>query len=240
MERRDFLKISAAGVAVAVSPALLNMELRAEDGGLFKSYNRVLLVDDSGEALRFSKLKKEQAYIFNYPYVSTPSMMINLQETSSRDVTLKSADGETYLWKGGVGKGGTLVAYTAICSHQLTHPTPETNFITYSGNNKTMSCDRTGVIVCASHLSAFDPKAGGGCLAGPASDPMAAIILEVDDKDQIWAVAVLGPDKFHKYFKAFKDEFKEYYGGKRKAKKLVEDEAEAVSIDNYSTEVIPV
>ncbi len=238
MERRDFLKISAVGAAVVCSPSLLKMELRAEDGRLYKSYNKVKLVDESGNALKFSQLKKEQAYIFNYPYRSTPSMMINLLAATPRDVKLKSADGESYVWKGGVGKGGTLVAYSAICSHQMTHPTPDTNFVTYSGNQKTMSCDRKGVIVCASHLSAFNPKEGGKNIAGPAEQGLASIILEVSD-DEIYAVGVLGPDKFHDYFKTFKQELKDYYGG-RKGKKLVEEEAETKTIENYSTEVVPV
>ena len=239
MQRRDFLKVSAAGAAVVCSPSLIVGELRADDGRLYKSYNRVMLVDETGNALKYSKINQEQAYIFNYPYVSTPVMLINLHKRTRKEVSLTSADGQSYLWKGGVGPFRTLVAYSAICSHQLTHPTPETNFVTYSGDNKTMTCDKKGVIVCASHLSGFDPKSGGKVLAGPADQALASIVLEVDEEEKICAVGVLGPDKFHEYFKAFKDEFKEYYGGKRKAKKLVEGEATMLSIENYSTEVVP-
>lgn len=238
MQRRDFLKISAVGAAVVCSPALLKFELYAEDGRMYKAYNKVKLVDEEGNALKFSKMKKEEAYIFNYPYVSTPSMIISLNDTTSKDVTLKSAKGEEYIWKGGVGKGGTLVANSAICSHQLSHPTPDINFVSYSGTKKTMTCDKTGVILCASHLSAFDPKKGGKNIAGPADQALASILLEVDKKDEIYAVGVLGPDKFHAYFKEFKDELKEYYGGRREGKKLVTIEAETKHIGTYSEEVV--
>lgn len=239
MERRDFLRVTAAGAIVVCSPSLLSTELRADDGRLYKSYNKVLLVNEEGTPLTLEGLQKEQAFIFNYPYVSTPVMLINLSRATQKDVTLKSAAGETYIWKGGIGKRKTLVAYSAICSHQLTHPNPNDSFVTYSGQNKTMSCSRKGVIVCASHLSAFNPKAGGKQIAGPAEEALASIVLELDDKDQIWAVGVLGPDKFHEFFKTFKDEFKEFYGGKRKAKKLVADEASTKILENYSAEVVP-
>lgn len=238
MERRDFIKISAVGAAVACSPSLLKMELRAEDGRLYKSYNKVMLVDDKGAPLKISALTKDKAYIFNYPYVSTPSMLINLNERTLKDVKLKSADGQEYVWGGGVGIGGTLVAFSAICSHQLSHPTPDANFVTYSGNKKTMTCDRKGVIVCASHLSAFDPKEGAKHLAGPANEGLAAMVLEVGKDDVIYAVGVLGPDKFHEYFKEFKQELNDYYGGRKKGKSLVEGTATAHAIENYSAEVV--
>ena len=226
------------GAVVVCSPALIPSELKAEDGRLYKRYNRVKLVNSHGTPLLFTQLVQEQAYIFNYPFRSTPVMMIKLQDTTPKDITLKSAQGESYIWKGGVGTTGSLVAYSAICSHQLSHPTPDISFVAYSGQKKTSSCDKKGMIVCASHLSAFDPKNGARQVAGPANEALAATVLEVDTKGQIWAVGVLGPDKFHDFFKTFKDEFKEHYGGKRKAKKLVKDKADTQSIRDYSAEVV--
>lgn len=238
MKRRDFFKVTAVGAFVVTSPAFLDQELRAQDGRLLKSYNRVQLIDNHSKPLSYAKLLKEKAYVFNYPFRSTPVMMIKLKDTTPKDLTLTSALGEKYLWKGGVGKDASLVAYSAICSHQLTHPTPKTSFVAYSGKKKTMSCSKKGVIVCGSHLSAFDPRVGGKQIAGPAPEALAAVVLEVDDAGHIWALGVLGPDKFHQFFKSFKDEFKEFYGGKRKAKTLVENQANTQSIENYSAEVI--
>ncbi len=239
MQRRDFLKVSAAGAIVICSPSLITGELRADDGRLYKSYNKVLLVDEEGNPLSLGSLKKEQAYIFNYPFVATPVMLINLKMHTKKDITLTSAVGESYIWKGGIGPMRTLVGFSAICSHQLTHPNPTDSFVTYSGQNKTMSCDKKGVIVCASHLSAFNPAEGAKQIAGPAEEALASIVLEIDDKGHIYAVGVLGPDKFHDFFQNFKDEFKEFYGGKRKAKKLVSDEAKTIVLENYSAEVVP-
>ncbi len=238
MQRRDFLRVSAMGAVVVSCASLLPSKLRAEDGRLYKSYNRVRLVDESDSPLVFKKLILEQAYIFNYPFRATPTMMIKLKDKTAKNITLKSAKGESYIWKGGVGATGSLVAYSAICSHQLSHPTPDINFVSYSGQKKTMSCDKKGMIVCASHLSAFDPKEGAKQVAGPANEALASVVLEVDKKGHIWAIGVLGPDQFHDFFKTFKDEFKEHYGGKRKAKKAVSDEAQALPIENYSAEVI--
>ena len=99
MQRRDFLKVSAAGAAVICSPSLIVGELRADDGRLYKSYNRVMLVDETGNALKYSKINQEQAYIFNYPYVSTPVMLINLHKRTRKEVSLTSADGRAIYGK---------------------------------------------------------------------------------------------------------------------------------------------
>jgi arsenite oxidase small subunit len=239
MLRRDFLKLSAAGALVVCSPSFISTELRADDGRLYKTYNRVLLTDADGNPLTQSQMKKEKAYIFNYPFVATPVMLLDLQKQPKGNIELKSESGETYVWKGGTGTGNTLVAYSAICSHQLTHPNPVDSFVTYSGENKTMACNKKCVIVCGSHLSAFDPKEGAKPVAGPAKEPLTSIILEVDEQDQIWAVGVLGPDKYHDFFKSFKDEFKEFYGNRRKAKKQVQEAAIAKLLPEYSAEVVP-
>lgn len=239
VDRRNFLKVAGAtGALVAVNPSLIKQELRAETG-MYKAYERVQLVDGNGAPMKASKLKDEVNYIFNYPHASTPAMMIDLGESTATDVALKTEDGQEYVWKSGVGTKRTIVAYSAICSHQLAHPTPNDSFLQYvPRSGKTMSYDKGGVIVCSSHLSAFDAKAGAKRLAGPAVDALAAIVLEVGEDDSIWAVGVLGPDRFHEYFKAYKPEFKQWYGGRRGAKKLVKISAKTVTLNEYSKEII--
>lgn len=101
-----------------------------------------------------------------------------------------------------------------------------------------MAHSHGGVFVCSSHLSAYDPKDGSKKVSGPALQGLANIVLEVDDKDQIWAIGVLGPDKYHDYFKAFKPEFKEIYGNWRKAKKAVKQEAQTMLLSEYTQEMI--
>ena len=240
MERRNFLKIIAAGATViAVNPSLIRNTLRAEDGRLYKTYEKVQIVDGSGKPIKVSDLQKETTYIFNYPFASTPCMLVNLPEATQQEVKLKSETGEEYLWKSGVGKNRTVVAYSAICAHQLTHPTPNDSFIQYVPKNKpTMAYSNSGVIVCSSHLSAYDAAAGAKVLGGAATQPLAAIVLDVAEDDTIWAVGVLGSDKFQDYFKAFKPELKEFYGGPAQAKKLVSLSAKTVKLTEYSKEII--
>ncbi|MDD2639817.1 MAG: hypothetical protein PHS65_02370 [Arcobacteraceae bacterium] len=68
---------------------------------------------------------------------------------------------------------------------------------------------------------------------------MASVVLEYDEiNDELYAVAVLGSDKFQDYFKSFKDELDQYYGGKRKGKKLAEESAKVVELTQFSKEVI--
>ncbi|MCH9812568.1 MAG: Rieske 2Fe-2S domain-containing protein [Epsilonproteobacteria bacterium] len=240
MERRNFIKLLGAGAAVAVSPSMINTTLRADDGTLFEAYEKVKLVDGLGKPIKASSLKKEVSYVFNYPHVGTPCLLIDMGAPTEKNVNLKSEQGESYIWKGGVGANSSIVAYSAICSHQLTHPTKNDSFIKYvPKNEKTMAYQNGGVIVCSSHLSAFDAGAGCKNLSGEAKQPLASIVLEHDSAtDELYAVAVLGSDKFQDYFKSFKDELKEFYGGKRKAKKNIKDTTQLVELTEYTKEVI--
>lgn len=240
MERRSFLKVMAAGATiVAVNPSLIRGTLRADDGRLYTAYEKAQIVDSSGVPIKASALEKEVTYIFNYPFASTPSLIVNLPEATQQEVALKSEAGEDYVWKSGVGKERTIVAYSAICAHQLTHPTPNDSFIKYVPKaTPTMAYTKSGIIVCSSHLSAYDAQAGAKVLGGAATQPLAAVVLEVAADDTIWAVGVLGSDKFQDYFKAFKPEFKEFYGGVAQAKQLVSISAKTVKLTEYSKEII--
>ncbi|QOP44569.1 Rieske 2Fe-2S domain-containing protein [Sulfurimonas sediminis] len=241
MDRRNFLKISGVGgVMMALSPSIIRGKLYADDGRLFTAYEKVQLVDANGKALKATALKEEINYVFNYPFVGTPAILLDLGVQTQRDIKLFSEEGEEYIWKGGVGEKKSLVAYSAICSHQLAHPTPADSFLQYLQRGKTtIACkQKGGLVVCSSHLSAFDPSKGCKKVAGPAEQPLASIILEVAEDDTLWVSAVLGPDKFHEYFKRYKTEMKKFYGGKRKAKKWVKEHAITVVLDEYTKEII--
>ena len=240
MNRRNFLKVIAAvATVVAVSPSLIRGNLYAADGKLYVGYEKAQIVDAAGIPIKASRLEKEVTYIFNYPYASTPCMLINLPESSEQEVALKSEMGEDYIWKNGVGKDRTIVAYVAICAHQLTHPTPNDSFIQYVPKNKpTMAYGNSGIIVCSAHLSAYDARAGAKVLSGAASQPLAAVVLEHADDDTLWAVGILGADKFQDYFRAFKPEFKQFYNGAAEAKKLVSISAKTVKLTEFSKELI--
>lgn len=240
MDRRNFLKVVAAGAGVvAINPSLIRGNLYADDGRLYKAYEKAQLVDAAGAPIKASALAKEVNYIFNYPYASTPCMLINLPKPTGQNIELKSDSGEAYVWKSGVGKERTIVSYVAICTHQLTHPTPNDSFIGYvPTTGKTMAYDKAGIIVCSSHLSAFDAGAGAKVLGGAATQPLSSVVLEVAADDTIWAVGILGQDKFHDYFKEFRPELKQFYGGAAEAKKLVSISAKTVKLTEFTKEII--
>ena len=245
MERRNFLKVvGATGAMIAVSPSTITGRLHAADGAAFEAFEKVQLVDGSGNPLKVSALKKEVNYVFNYPHASTPAILLDLPDPTNKDVKLTSVDGEEYIWKGGIGSKGTIVAYSAICAHQMAHPTPEDSFLQYcKKGQETMSYvhpdgSKGGVMVCSSHLAAYDVGSGCKVLGGPAEQPLASIIIEIAADDTLWASAVLGGNKFHEYFKVFKPELKKYYGGKRKGKKKVSGTAKTVAMSEYTKEMI--
>ncbi|SFZ97874.1 Ubiquinol-cytochrome C reductase iron-sulfur subunit [hydrothermal vent metagenome] len=239
MKRRSFLKLSGTtAMAIAIAPSLITQKLYAENGNLFQTFEKVQLKDAEGNALKVSTLITEENYIFNYPHAATPAIMVNLATPTEKDIKLKAEDGTEYLYSGGAGSKGTLVAYSAICPHQLTYPQKSMSMFQYvNEKGKTLAYDKGGVFVCSSHLSAFEPKQGGKVVGGPANQGLASIILEIDKDDNIWAVAVLGPVKFQEFFDAFKQDLKAEYG-RRGAKKLVQTEAKVQILKNFSAELI--
>jgi Rieske Fe-S protein len=225
-------------MAVAVAPSLITQKLYAEDGSLFQTFEKVQLKDTDGNALKASKLVKEENYLFMYPHAATPAIMVDLLEPTSKDVKLKAEDGTEYVYKGGAGSKGTLVAFSAICAHQLTYPQKTMSMFQYvPTTGKTLAYEKSGVFVCSSHLAAYDPKEGGKSVGGPAPQGLASIILEIDADDNIWAVAVLGPNKFQAFFDAFKQELKAEYGRKG-ASELVKTEAKVQPLKDFSAELI--
>lgn len=240
MQRRTFNKLVGAGAIVAMSPSLIEQVLFASDGQMFKAYERTLLVDANGDAIKVSDLKEEVPYIFNYPYVSTPCFLLKTNSEIKEEVKLTSSLGEEYVWKGGVGKANNIVGFSGICSHALTHPNPTDSFVTYvPKEGKTLAYDKGGVIVCSSHLSAYDPLKGASVVAGEAKDPLASIVLEYDEtNDNIYASGVLGVGLFHKYFRSFKPQLKDRFKKFRKAKKLIKISTATVPLSEYTKEII--
>ncbi len=239
MQRRNFLRLSAtSAAAVAVAPSLITQKLYAEDGSLFKAYEKVQLKDSEGNPLKSASLVEEENYVFNYPHAATPAIMVNLKDVASKDMKLKAADGTEYVYRGGVGSKGTIVAYSAICAHQMTRPTKDMAMFQYvPTTGKTLAYDTAGVFVCSSHLAAYSATEGGKVLGGPATQGLASIVLEIDAEDNLWAVAVLGPDMFEEYFDAFKQELKAEHG-RRGAKKLMKDSVEVKTLKNFTAEII--
>jgi hypothetical protein len=126
---------------------------------------------------------------------------------------LKTVDNRPYEWKGGVGAGRSIVAYSAICAHKLSYPTRDISFISYRADRSARN--RFGnVIHCCSEHSQYDPAEGGRVLAGPAPQPLAAILLEHDlNTDQIHAVGTLGGEMFNEFFEKYAFKLELEHGG---------------------------
>jgi Rieske Fe-S protein len=209
MERRDFLKFCAASAAATGAPAL-SADSRPH------LYERATLVDGQGRPLRAGDIAPNRNFIFHYPYASTPCFLLNLGKPVKRSATLKTSSNESYEWTGGTGPASSVVAYSAICAHKLTYPTRDISFISFrpekSARNKFAS-----VIHCCSEHSQYDPADGGRVLAGPAPQPLAAILLEWDrQKDEIQAVGTLGGEMFNEFFAKYEFRLAMEHGAPRR------------------------
>jgi arsenite oxidase small subunit len=224
MERRDFLKACVASVAAGGTPSL------ASDARP-RLYQKARLVDDKGRPLLAKAIPANRNLIFHYPFASTPCFLLNLGKPAQGAAGLKTADGAAYEWKGGVGAGRSIVAYSAICAHKLTYPTRDISFISFraekSARNKLGS-----VIHCCSEHSQYDPAQGGRVLAGPAPQPLAAILLEWNSSsDEIHAVGTLGGEMFGEFFAKYEFKLAMEHGGA--ARQAVGGSCVVQELDNY-------
>ena len=192
MERRDFLKFCAGAAAAGASPVVA-ADARPQ------LYSRAKLVDEHGAPLLAKGIPQERNLIFHYPYAATPCFLLNLGK-AVKPVRLKTADEQVYEWNGGVGPGRSIVAYSAICAHRLTYPTREISFISYRAE-KSRGNKFAHVIHCCSEHSQYDPAEGARVVAGPAPQPLAAILLEHDaTTDELYARGTLGGELFRDFF----------------------------------------
>ena len=199
MERREFIRICAATTAAAAAaPA----DLAAADATA-RFYGRARLIDPQAAPLRASAVPAERNLIFNYPYATTPCFLLNLGRPAGAATRLLTADHRSYEWRGGVGRQRSIVAYSAICAHRMSYPTREISFISYRAE-KSVGNSPAHVIHCCSEHSQYDPAEGARVVAGPAPQPLAAILLEYDPaSDGLTAVGTLGGEMFSQFFAKF-------------------------------------
>jgi Rieske Fe-S protein len=224
MQRRDFIGFCAASAAGAGMPAL------AADARP-RFYGKVSLVDEGGAPLRASALPAHRNLIFHYPYASTPCFLLNLGRPAKASAQLKTADDRPYEWHGGVGARRSIVAYSAICAHRLSYPTRDISFISYRPE-KSARNRFAKVIHCCSEHSQYDPADGGRVLAGPAPQPLAAILLEHDAaSDQLTAVGTLGGEMFNDFFSKYEFRLALETGGA--ARRAMQGSAAVTALENY-------
>ena len=191
--------------AVSANPRLL-----AEGRGPVKSYRPATLVNAEGKPITVGDLKTGETYVFFYPYVTTPCFLMNLGKQTASDVTLQTEDGEVYAWEGGVGPERSVVAFSAICAHKMSHPSRSVSFINYRHrdvnfiDSSKQPARRSQVVYCCSEGSVYDPVAGAKVLGGPAPQPLAAIRLDYDhDSGGLKASGTQGGDMFNKFLSTF-------------------------------------
>jgi len=210
MDRRRFIGICAGSLAAFT---LGTQRTWAED---FRDFPRALLIDANGVPIRASDLSTEEAYLFHYPHKGLPCFLINLGKSAAAGLTLSgdplNENGSSYRWPGGVGKSSNLVAYVAICTHQLSAPSKEASYMRYAANGSELAGD-TGKIVCCAHGSVFDPVNGAKPAFGPATYPLLPIRLEhYPEDDSLIATGMAGHQLIEQYFKSYKRDLIKEFG----------------------------
>jgi arsenite oxidase small subunit len=207
LPRRSFVKLCTSVISLICT----NPQALAKAPAAVRRYNRVQLVDGSGQAIRCRELEIGKNYLFHYPFISTPCFLINLGEVAIEPTRLEAENGVRYEWEGGVGPRRSVVAFSAICAHRMTHPAHSVSFIRYREGPATFKQSdekmtrRSQIIYCCSEKSVYDPIRGAQVLGGPAPQPLAAIELEEDDRDNVYAIGTSGGEMFEAFFEKFSD-----------------------------------
>ena len=222
MERRGFIKFCAASAAALGAP-----ELAADARAQF--YAKARLVDEKGAPLRARTIPVNRNFIFHYPFAATPCFLLNLDK-AVKPSQLKTVAGQAYEWNGGVGAKRSVVAYSAICAHRLSYPTKDISFISFRAE-KSARNRVANVIHCCSEHSQYDPAEGARVVAGPAPQPLAAILLEWNSStDEIHAVGTLGGEMFNEFFDKFGFKLQLEHGSPRAT---VSGSCVVQELDNY-------
>ena len=223
MDRRNFLSCCAAAAAAHALPADAEVEPHR--------YARVKLVDTGGRPLRAANVPANRNLIFHYPYATTPCFLLNLDQPVKAAARLKTAENRDYEWRGGVGARHSIVAYSAICAHQLAYPTRDISFISYRAESSARNRNAHVIHCCAEH-SQYDPAEGARVVAGPAPQPLAAILLEYEPAgDELFAVGTLGGELFNQFFAKY--QFKLALEHRGDARRAVQDIAVVTELENY-------
>jgi arsenite oxidase small subunit len=232
VRRRLFLGACAASAVLASAQATGARDLRA------RLYARTRLVDTAMQPLAAARLAAGRNYVFHYPYQGTPCFLIELGRETGRDVRLRTEDRRPYEWPGGVGPRRSIVAYSAICTHRLTYPTPQISFISFRPRSTAGRAARPETIHCCSEHSQYDPAAGARVVGGPAPQPLCAILLEHDPAtDGLYALGTLGGEMFDTFFSKFESKLELDYGGRR-ARQRTGERAIVMDLESFSRQQV--
>jgi arsenite oxidase small subunit len=199
MDRRSFIESCTAGAAcISAASALPAFASDAKP----RAYARALLIDERGDAFKASSLKPLTNYVFHYPFEATPAFLLDMGRPAMPHA-LSTRNRDSYAWPGGVGRNRSIVAYSAICAHQLVYPTKDVSFISFRKTRAQRGVQDELIHCCADH-SQYDPARGAEVLSGPAMQPLCAVLLWHDAKaDTLTAYATLGGELFDDFFKKY-------------------------------------
>ena len=198
MDRRGFIGACTAGAACASAASWPALAADARP----KAYARALLVDEQGDPVRASRLQVATNYVFHYPFEATPVFLLDLGKPAAPQ-TLSTQNRDAYAWPGGVGALRSIVAFSAICAHQLVYPTRDVSFISFRKTRAQRGVQDQLIHCCAEH-SQYDPARGAQVLAGPAPQPLCAVLLAHDARaDSLTAYATLGGELFDAFFRKY-------------------------------------
>ena len=234
LSRRRFVHLCSGAAA------LLSQGRSLAASETLSTFPTVRLVDGAEQGIRAEDLELEREYVFFYPYVSTPCFLLRLG-TSTEPTKLSTESGQTYQWPGGVGSDGRVVAFAAICSHKLTHPSEPVSFIGYRQqpvgflDRQNQVVQQAAVIQCCSEHSIYDPAQGARVLAGPAPQPLAGIALEVRE-EELFATGVYGGLLYARFFERFGFRLQLEFGAR--AQELVETSSRVMRIEDYTRQRI--
>lgn len=202
MDRRRFVEsCSASAACLAAGMAWPALAANARP----KAYARALLTDEFGDPLQAARLKPRTNYVFHYPFEATPVFLLDLGRPALPQ-QLSTKAGDSYLWPGGVGPQRRVVAFSAICAHQLVYPTPQVSFISFRRHHAEKGV-ADNLIHCCAENSQYDPSEGARVMHGPAEQPLCAVLLEHDPAtDTLTAYATLGGELVDEFFRKY--EFK--------------------------------
>ena len=227
MKRRRFLSTCALlGGAAGLAPLPAAFADAAP-----RYYPRTRLIDIHGAPIRAAALAADTNYVFQYPFAATPCFLLKLGQRVAAGAELRRQDGAVYAWQGGIGPRGNVVAFSAICAHKLAYPTRDVSFIRFQRERSATSSGN--VIHCCADHSVYDPAAGARVVAGPAPQPLAAILLEHDvARDELFALGTIGPEQFDAFFAKYATKLALEYGSGR-ARAPVPDTTVVRELDSY-------
>jgi hypothetical protein len=200
MDRRSFIESCTAGRGLHRPPRRPCRPSGADAKP--RRYERVVLVDDHGSALKASNLKPLTNYVFHYPYEATPVFLLDLGKPALPQA-LSTRTQDSYAWPGGVGLQAQRRRLFGDLPAPARVPDAGRSFISFRRDAR--AAGRAGrVDPLLRRPQPVRPARGSQVMSGPAQQPLLAVLLEHDAKtDTLAAWGTLGGELFDDFFRKY-------------------------------------